>query len=59
MRSTVFDSYTYSVLFVSSSEKFNSSIKPLLPVSDYYPIDTVNNEDVYKRQPEALLTVKM
>jgi len=49
VRSTVFDSYTYSVLIVSSSEKFNSSIKPLLPVSDYYPIDTVNNEGAARR----------
>ncbi len=45
----VFNSYTYSVLIVSSSEKFNSSIKPLLPVSDYYPIDTVNNEGAARR----------
>ena len=45
----VFNSYTYSVLIVSSSDKFNSSIKPLLPVSDYYPIDTVINEGAARR----------
>lgn len=45
----VFNSYTYSILIVSSSEKFNSSIKTLLPVSDFYPIDIVINEGSARR----------
>jgi len=35
---TVFQSYTYSVLLVSASEKFNAATLPLLPVSEFYPI---------------------
>ena len=34
----VFQERTYSVLLVSASEKFNTSISPLLPVTDYWPI---------------------
>ena len=33
-----FQERTYSVLLVSASEKFNTSISPLLPVSDYWPV---------------------
>lgn len=39
----VFQIRTYSVLLVSSSEKFANSIKALLPVTDYYPVTTVSN----------------
>ena len=34
----VFQERTYSVLLVSASEKFNTSISPLLPVTDYWPV---------------------
>lgn len=34
----VFQEHTYSVLVVSASEKFNASIMPLLPVTDYWPV---------------------
>ena len=34
----VFQERTYSVLVVSASEKFNSSISALLPVTDYWPV---------------------
>lgn len=37
----VFQERTYSVLLVSSSEKFNASIQPLLPPTDYWPVQTV------------------
>ena len=34
----IFQIRTYSVLLVSSSEKFAASVKNLLPVSDYWPV---------------------
>ena len=34
----VFQSTTYSVLFVSASEKFNSSASGLLPSTDFWPV---------------------
>ena len=39
----VFQERTYSVLLVSASEKFNTSIRPLLPVSDYWPVTTARS----------------
>lgn len=38
-----FDEKTYSVLVVSSSEKFNDSIDPLLPRSYYSPVTYVSS----------------
>lgn len=34
----IFQERTYSVLLVSASEKFNASMMPLLPVTDYWPV---------------------
>jgi response regulator NasT len=34
----IFKERTYSVLVVSSSEKFNATTATLLPVTDYYPV---------------------
>lgn len=34
----IFQERTYSVLLVSASEKFNTSILPLLPPTDYWPV---------------------
>lgn len=34
----VFQERTYSVLVVSSTEKFNNSVSELLPVTDYWPV---------------------
>lgn len=39
----VFQIKTYSVLLVSSAEKFNSSLYNLLPVTDFWPVTTVSN----------------
>lgn len=38
----VFQERTYSVLLVSASEKFNTSVLQLLPSTDYWPVHTVN-----------------
>lgn len=39
----VFKELVYSVLVVSSSQKFNDAIAALLPATDYYPVRFVNN----------------
>lgn len=39
----VFQERTYSVLLVSSSEKFNTSMQTLLPPTDYWPVQTVKS----------------
>ncbi|MDD6735240.1 MAG: ANTAR domain-containing protein [Clostridiales bacterium] len=39
----LFKDYTYSVLIVSSSEKFNDAILPLLPENEFGPIARVTN----------------
>lgn len=39
----LFKDYTYSVLVVSSSAKFTSSLMPLLPINEFGPIDTAKN----------------
>lgn len=46
----VFSEQTYSVLIVSSSEKFNDAIMPLLPYSDYYPVCLVGNIAAARRE---------
>lgn len=45
----VFQMRTYSVLLVSSSDKFASSIKSLLPVTDYWPITCVGSAQEARR----------
>lgn len=39
----LFQERTYSVLLVSSSEKFNTAIFPLLPSTDYWPVNTASS----------------
>lgn len=39
----VFQERTYSVLLVSASEKFNTTIMPLLPTTDYWPVNTAKS----------------
>lgn len=39
----IFREHTYSVLMVSASEKFNSMMMSLLPMSEYYPVTTVRS----------------
>lgn len=46
----VFCEQTYSVLVVSSSEKLNDAIMPLLPYSDYYPVCFVDNIAAARRE---------
>ncbi|MCI5569481.1 MAG: ANTAR domain-containing protein [Lachnospiraceae bacterium] len=45
----VFNDRTYSVLIVSSSEKFATTLSGLLPGAFYYPIKTVSNIASAKR----------
>ena len=46
----VFLDRTYSVLLVSSSEKFNTTTMDLLPMSDYYPVVTARSVAEAKRR---------
>ena len=46
----VFQVKTYSVLLVSSAEKFNQSLRQLLPVTDFYPVETVSNAAEARRK---------
>lgn len=39
----VFQERTYSVLLVSASEKFNTTIMPLLPTTDYWPVNAAKS----------------
>ena len=39
----VFQERTYSVLIVTASDSFTAKIMPLLPVTDYWPVTTVNS----------------
>ena len=41
---------TYSVLVVSSAQKFNDALLPLLPCSDYYPVCVVHNIAAARRE---------
>ena len=45
----IFKEYTYSVLIVSSSEKFTKAIMSLLPVNEFWPIKTVKNVGAAQR----------
>lgn len=46
----LFKEYTYSVLIVSSSEKFVSGLLPLLPENEFAPIDYAKNEGDARRR---------
>ncbi|MBR2309719.1 MAG: ANTAR domain-containing protein [Oscillospiraceae bacterium] len=46
----VFQERTYSVLVVSASDKFNSSIMALLPVTDYWPVNIAKSISEAKRK---------
>lgn len=46
----VFSEQTYSVLVVSAMTKFDSSIAPLLPGTDYYPVRFVDNIAAARRE---------
>lgn len=39
----VFQERTYSVLIVTASERFTDSIMPLLPMTDYWPVQTASS----------------
>ena len=39
----VFQERTYSVLIVTASERFTDSIMPLLPITDYWPVQTASS----------------
>lgn len=49
-RATVFQSNTYSVILVSSSEKFNAAALPLLPMTDYSPVSIVGSVGEARRR---------
>ena len=46
----VFREHTYCVLVVSSSEKFNSTMKTLLPMTDYWPLDFAGSVSEARRR---------
>lgn len=46
----VFQERTYSVLLVSASEKLNSTVLPLLPSTDYWPVHTVKSVSEAQRR---------
>lgn len=46
----VFSEQTYSVLVVSSLQKFNDALAPMLPGSDYYPVCYVSNIAAARRE---------
>lgn len=46
----VFQERTYSVLVVSASDAFTSSIMPLLPMTDYWPVTTVHSISEARRK---------
>jgi len=46
----LFDDRTYSVLLVSSSPKFNDSVSPLLPRSQFFPVAYASSASGAKRE---------
>ena len=46
----VFQERTYSVLLVTASDSFVSSVMPLLPVTDYWPVTTVRSVSEARRR---------
>ena len=49
----VFSDQLYSVLIVSSAQKFNDAIAQMLPNSDYYPVVFVGNIAAARREMVA------
>lgn len=45
----LFKEYTYSVMIVSSSEKFTATVLPLLPENEFGPVDTVKTAGEARR----------
>ena len=50
----LFKEYTYSVLIVSSSAKFNEAILPLLPENEFGPIKEVKTTGAENSTPVFL-----
>lgn len=46
----VFQERTYGVLIVSASEKFNSAMRTLLPMTDYWPLDFAGSVSEARRR---------
>ena len=46
----IFQERTYSVLIVSASQNFNTSMASLLPVSEYWPVSTVGSVASARRE---------
>ena len=46
----VFQERTYRVLIVTASDSFVSSVMPLLPVTDYWPVTTVRSVSEARRR---------
>ena len=46
----VFQERTYSVMIVTASDSFVSSVMPLLPVTDYWPVTTVRSVSEARRR---------
>ena len=46
----VFQERTYSVLIATASDSFVSSVMPLLPVTDYWPVTTVRSVSEARRR---------
>lgn len=46
----IFSEVVYSVLVVSSAQKFNDALSSMLPYSDYYPVCFVSNIAAAKRE---------
>ena len=45
----VFQERTYAVLLVSAAQNFNSSVMNLLPMTDYWPVNTVDSVAAARR----------
>ena len=46
----IFQEHTYSVLVVSSSQKFQQMMQAFLPVTDYYPVTAVGSASAARRK---------
>lgn len=46
----IFQERTYSVLLVSASDKFNTTVMPLLPSTDFWPVTTVKSVGEARRR---------
>ena len=49
----IFGSETYSVLVVSSQQRFNDALIPMLPPSEYYPVCFTGNVAAARREQLA------